>query len=98
MSETPNTIRCCEEAMILREEIRKLAEKTASNLIQDGWAATADDFESAILAGIRLVLEREPTNEMFRATHYSTEIPLGRTICGPVYRAMTTQLLKELEP
>ena len=56
--------------------------------------------ESSILAWIRLVLEREPSAEMLQAAHMRHfsygEDPQGSMYRG-VYRAMTAQLLKELE-
>ena len=67
----------------LREEIRKLAEKAVDSPYYDG-------CESAVLAGIKLVLEQEPSQEMLIAGALHSRASVR-------YRAMTAQLLKELE-
>lgn len=80
--------------MTLREEIRKLAMGAAAS---HEWEPTV---ESAILAGIKLVLEREPSAGMIIAASEYRNAAIKQdepwTSHG-TYRAMTAQLLKELE-
>ena len=75
--------------MTLREELRKLAEKSYQDCC-DFERSSIEIIESAILAGIRLVLERKPSQEMLIAGSLHSSAPIR-------YRAMTAQLLKELD-
>ena len=78
----------------LRDEIRKLTEEQSEKMWETCTFDFPDEFqeglESAILAGIKLVLEREPSQEMLiaGALHSSASVR---------YRAMTAELLKEME-
>jgi len=77
----------------IREEIRKLAEEAADSYL---W----NRCESAILAGVKLVLEREPSNTMWKAggaAFYKSKEQTFLARVPEVYRAMTRELLKELE-
>ena len=84
----------------LKAQIRKLAEEAAlKNRPLTGGATDVPAFESAILAGIALALEREPSEAMYVAGDNT----LGRyqhlaagVYVGNVYRAMTSELLREL--
>ena len=83
--------------MTTREEIRKLAENAAAypdpnhpgGKIWD--ARIIGLIESAILAGIRLVLEREPSTEVCLAS--GVPVAAARAI----WKDMTAQLLKGIE-
>ena len=91
--------------MTLREEIRKLAEKEWADIQNTEGNAEDEEYirniESAILAGIKLALEQEPSHETLLAGFDAiAEIPrqgTRRRHMQPIYRAMTAQLLKELE-
>jgi len=88
--------------MTLREEIRKQAKEVSDQSRCLG--VSVEIAESAILAGIRLVLERDPSEEMLDVgadAYFQKKQELGqKTPIGPLleyaHRAMTAQLLKEL--
>jgi hypothetical protein len=78
----------------LSERIREMAEDTRWQVINDSQTAMVDQIEAFGLAVAKLVLEREPSMEMI---YEGRQALTCDTICEPVYRAMTEQLLKELE-
>ena len=83
----------------LREEIERLAEE-AFPAKEDYWGQRKLACESAVLAGITLVLDREPSEEMYIAgdeISCRSGIDKPGIYVGRIYRAMTAQLLKELE-
>lgn len=82
--------------MNLRDEIRRLAEEAtneALRCVKTGDPA-ARAIESAILEGVKLVLERPSSGDMNMAGHDAKE-EFGTM--GEIWRAMTRKLLKELE-
>ena len=102
----------------LRDEIRKLTEEQSEKMWETCTFDFPDEFqeglESAILAGIKLVLEREPTGKQNEADAENLALQLWmfgpsltegrmpneaqiREIATSLRRAMTAQLLKELE-
>lgn len=107
-------------AMNLREEIRRLAEGALMDFdarsVGDNIIA-ADHIESAILQGVKLVLERGPSEAMVDTVtsfpeHLRAEHPdpadewhskmeaatlVDRAVVIQNYRAMTQELIKELE-
>jgi hypothetical protein len=101
--------------MTLREEIRTSADEIARRIYEDqlSMGGAEDVIESAILAGIKLVLEREPSEQACAfgldasaiciKEYYANGKYTGSTRsfsdkeCGDIYRAMIVQLLKELE-
>ena len=83
--------------MTLREEIRKQAEDVRDYCSTSSMHEySTGKIESAIHAGIRLVLERAPTWPM-QAAGYQVNGGYGQNSPDAAYRAMTAQLLKELE-
>jgi hypothetical protein len=87
--------------MTLRKEIKRIAE-TATFAIDPTETTIAvaymDRIESAAHAAIRLVLEREPSHEVACAgVNAIDETGFGVERATRVFRAMTAQLLKELE-
>lgn len=92
----------------LSEEIRRLAEEMAGEITAGNEITpVANGIESAILAGMKLVLEREPSDKLISETmHCLDGINLkdhGKTAGEQKYykyvtryRAMTRELLKEL--
>jgi hypothetical protein len=82
--------------MTLKEEAQRLAVKTRDEILGGTeTAAVVDQVESALLAFAKLVLEREPTDEMRRAgQQFNWNLHAG---ANDVYRAMTAELRKELE-
>ena len=84
----------------LEAELRAIAEAAEVEYWRNKRAEMSTIIYSAIDASIKLVLEREPSGEMCKAgddveSRYST-IAAGIYV-EKVYRAMTAQLLKELE-
>ena len=75
----------------LNDEIRQLIEENAQS------RAEVRRCGSAIHAFIIMVLKRKPSAAMLEAGRAVTALPLGESICNPVYCAMTAELLKELE-
>ena len=78
----------------LAAQIRKLAEEAAL------FGASSQQVESAILAGIALVLEREPSYAAVQAGGVAGKRADGQiyweAVASRVFRAMTAELLREL--
>lgn len=75
----------------LREEIGRLAKTTYEERLVVGIPA----IESAILAGVKLVLEQKPSEKMLTSGWHILNMP--EEILAEVYHAMTRELLKELD-
>ena len=77
--------------MTLRSDIRKLAEEFTPYL---GGIITVKQVESAILAGIRLVLKQEASEEMRTIGEKKLDAGIDAEF---IYYAMNAQRLKELD-
>lgn len=82
--------------MTLREEIRRLAEQMAGEITAGNEIApVANGIESAILEGVKVVLER-PVSGAIAGAMFNTRVMLSMADVEVLYRAMTQELLKEL--